>query len=99
MFVLTWQSGAATDACTRTDHDGDGLAGCADPDCWPTCAPACPPGVACEGATCGDGTCDAPREGCDSCAADCGACESFCGDGASDPGEDCPGDFCIANDC
>ncbi|HSD90385.1 MAG TPA: DUF4215 domain-containing protein [Kofleriaceae bacterium] len=29
------------------DADGDGLAGCDDPDCWMQCHPACPPGVPC----------------------------------------------------
>src|SRR5258706_3123967 len=29
------------------DFDADGLAGCADPDCWGRCAPLCPPGVPC----------------------------------------------------
>ena len=30
-----------------TDADGDGLAGCADPDCYWACDPACPPFVSC----------------------------------------------------
>ena len=29
------------------DSDGDGLAGCADPDCWTECAPRCPPYSSC----------------------------------------------------
>jgi hypothetical protein len=29
------------------DADGDGLAGCADPDCWGYCTPDCPPGATC----------------------------------------------------
>lgn len=43
------------------DLDGDGLAGCADPDCWGRCAPLCPPGTSCGAAAvrCGDGTCTA----------------------------------------
>jgi cysteine-rich repeat protein len=40
------------------DEDQDGLAGCADPDCWPVCDPLCSPGVmSCAGPRCGDGTC------------------------------------------
>ncbi len=46
------------------DDDGDGLAGCADPDCWARCAPLCPPGVACAATAphCGDGTCSAVED-------------------------------------
>jgi hypothetical protein len=79
--------------CGRNDTDGDGLIGCADPDCWPTCTPACPPGLSCAQAdhVCGNGTCDA-AESCASCPADCGACPTLCGDDRCDPGETCPGD-------
>jgi hypothetical protein len=47
--------------CARAteDTDGDGLAGCADPDCYGRCAPLCPPGETCADSQphCGDGTC------------------------------------------
>ena len=35
--------------CMRAteDSDGDGLAGCADPDCFARCTPMCPPGATC----------------------------------------------------
>ncbi|MFN0246824.1 MAG: kelch repeat-containing protein [Kofleriaceae bacterium] len=39
------------------DEDLDGLAGCADPDCWGRCHPMCQYGVECAGPRCGDGTC------------------------------------------
>jgi len=29
------------------DADGDGAMGCADPDCWATCGPACPLATSC----------------------------------------------------
>jgi cysteine-rich repeat protein len=47
------------DACVDTDTDGDGLIGCADPDCWGRCNPLCPPLQTCDPSTphCGDGTC------------------------------------------
>ena len=47
--------------CMRAteDSDGDGLAGCADPDCFARCAPICPPGAPCPTGypSCGDGSC------------------------------------------
>jgi hypothetical protein len=54
------------------DDDGDGLAGCADPDCWARCSPLCPPGSDCPpGAPqCGDGTCG-PVEDHQICPSDC----------------------------
>jgi hypothetical protein len=50
-----------SEACDGTDADGDGLVGCADPDCWARCTPHCPPGTTCDPAQphCGDGTCSA----------------------------------------
>jgi len=41
------------------DSDDDGLAGCADPDCWPFCTPTCPPETSCPAGApfCGDGAC------------------------------------------
>jgi hypothetical protein len=46
------------DRCVDVDTDGDGLAGCADPDCSARCA------------YCGDGTCD-PVESYLICPGDC----------------------------
>ena len=66
------------------DADGDGLVGCADPDCDVACA------------RCGNGLCD-PTETCRLCPTDCGACTPLCGDGLCDPAESCvtcPGDCC-----
>ncbi len=41
------------------DHDGDGLSGCADLDCWGECSPLCPPATSCTATDphCGDGAC------------------------------------------
>ncbi|HEV7554163.1 MAG TPA: kelch repeat-containing protein, partial [Kofleriaceae bacterium] len=95
-WLLRWDNAHPDEACHfDVDDDGDGLAGCADPDCWSVCTPACPPGVSCAGTTprCGDGVCD-PIEDCRICPADC-ACTPVCGDFICDPGEDhlsCPGD-------
>ncbi|HEY5924301.1 MAG TPA: kelch repeat-containing protein [Kofleriaceae bacterium] len=53
------------------DEDQDGLAGCADPDCWSVCDPLCSPGIApCMGPRCGDGTCSS-LESPALCAQDC----------------------------
>jgi hypothetical protein len=62
-----WAYGfASTDgpaeACTvNIDRDADGLAGCADPDCWGRCEPSCPPGASCSLSRerCGNGDCTA----------------------------------------
>jgi cysteine-rich repeat protein len=78
------------------DGDGDGLVGCADPDCAGTCNPAAVVwgiGPHVSTASCGDLTCD-PHETCAMCSVDCGACD-LCGDGVCDVLEscsDCPGD-------
>jgi cysteine-rich repeat protein len=79
------------------DIDGDGLIGCADPDCWAYCTPLCPPGAECDEALphCGDGACNPALETCRMCPGDCGACAPVCGDFVCDPGESaasCPGD-------
>jgi hypothetical protein len=53
-------SAEPAEVCTdQSDTDHDGLAGCADPDCWGRCTPTCPPGTTCDPAHahCGDGTC------------------------------------------
>jgi cysteine-rich repeat protein len=95
-WLLQWQADIADDACaTAVDRDGDGLAGCADPDCWATCAPTCPSGVSCPASpACGDGIAD-PIETCRACPADAGACVARCGDtfcDASESAQSCPGD-------
>ncbi|MDX2094290.1 MAG: DUF4215 domain-containing protein [Kofleriaceae bacterium] len=93
-WELRWESAQLEEACDDADLDGDELRGCEDPDCWPICAPACPPGLSCDmtAPRCGDDTCDSPRESCRTCAVDCGACTAVCGDGACTTGEGCPGD-------
>ena len=78
------------------DIDGDGLVGCADPDCWGYCTPLCPPGAECDEAAphCGDGVCNEALETCRLCPDDC-TCEPLCGDFFCDAGEstaNCPGD-------
>ena len=96
-WVLRWESAQPHEVCTSGfDVDGDGLVGCADPDCWGYCAPLCPPGTSCDPAAphCGDGTCD-PVESCRVCPGDCGSCAPICGDFLCDAGESpasCPGD-------
>lgn len=53
--------GTPDEACVdgAADDDGDGLIGCADPDCWGRCTPTCPPETSCatDEPRCGDGTC------------------------------------------
>lgn len=56
------------------DLDHDGIAGCADLDCWTTCTPSCPPGTTCMAPRCGDAACNPVVEDCASCPADCGPC-------------------------
>ena len=42
------ESATPSEVCTgTTDVDGDGRIGCADPDCWWMCTPACPPFTSC----------------------------------------------------
>jgi cysteine-rich repeat protein len=96
-WLLEWISHAPRESCvTSVDLDDDGLAGCADPDCWYACTPTCAPGTTCDPAAprCGDGVCSAEHENCRICAADC-ACSSVCGDSFCDSDESaasCPGD-------
>ncbi len=91
---LAWAAPHRAEVCTSgADLDGDGLGGCADPDCWTTCDPTCAPGRSCDAARprCGDGACS-EVESCATCGADCGACPARCGDARCDAGEICPGD-------
>jgi len=90
---LRWQGPGLDERCDGSDADGDGLVGCADPDCWSVCTPSCAPGTTCDAAApkCGDGTCNAAFETCRTCPADC-TCTPVCGDFICDPGETCPGD-------
>jgi cysteine-rich repeat protein len=64
--------GMAPERCliAGEDSDGDGLAGCADPDCWGRCSPTCSPGTTCATPGCGDATCD-PTEDYLLCPTDC----------------------------
>ncbi len=69
----TWLATSGTrDTCNGPDSDGDGLARCADPDCWWRCTPLCAPGEAhCDpfAPHCGDGVCSALEA--NVCPADC----------------------------
>ncbi len=80
---LQWNGAtAAYETCVEPDFDRDGLVGCADPDCWWSCTPTCPPGTTCPSgqSACGDGVCNGALESCSSCTMDCGACPDVCGD-------------------
>jgi len=95
-WVLQWHGDRASDLCdVAIDRDGDGLAGCDDPDCWGSCTPSCPPGTTCSvGPACGDQAIDT-LETCRLCPVDIGACTADCGDGFCDAPEtvaSCPGD-------
>lgn len=70
------------------DRDGDGLAGCADPDCAAACSPMCPPLTTCpvDAVKCGDGACGV-TESKRLCPQDCGAITPLCGDGWCDAPE------------
>lgn len=74
-WLMRWESDPATpeDACDGSDADGDGLVGCADPDCWPRCQPRCPPQAACDAGEphCGDGACNPALEDHALCPEDC----------------------------
>jgi cysteine-rich repeat protein len=92
------ESNGAEDCRRTSDTDGDGLSGCADPDCFAVCTPHCPPHTSCDpgmGQRCGDGSCNQSLENCRNCPGDCGACIE-CGDFAcTSPAEtaaSCPGD-------
>ena len=95
---LTWQNGNNFEQCSGgLDIDGDGLVGCADPDCIAICSPTCEPSQPCPASSprCGD---HAPGvfENCRNCNEDLGAC-ALCGDAICDGTEtsstcqgDCP---------
>jgi hypothetical protein len=75
----TYEFGTTADPGERCDNaaedtDHDGLAGCADPDCWGRCTPLCPPGTTCDPTAprCGDGVCG-PVEDYLICPGDCPA--------------------------
>lgn len=72
-WILRLESSTPDDACDGSDADGDGVTGCADPDCWARCTPRCPPGATCDPAAphCGDGVCNSYLEDHALCPADC----------------------------
>ena len=96
IWLLRFDGIHASEGCREnTDDDGDGLKGCADPDCWFECTPLCLPGDTCPmpppSPSCGDGVCGS-NETDDLCPTDCATVT--CGDGecsASDCPGDCPG--------
>ncbi|MGE5183616.1 MAG: hypothetical protein ACM31C_16205, partial [Acidobacteriota bacterium] len=97
--IIQYVANGPVETCTsaQIDYDNDGLAGCADDECWSVCNPLCPPGVTCPAGVpkCGDGTCQTGFEDCNICPADCGACTGTCGDFHCDSGEThstCPND-------
>jgi len=100
LWRLRWDDDKVNEACTLdADTDEDGLAGCADPDCWGVCTPLCPPGAPCAASAprCGDGACNSAIETCRMCPGDCGPCAAVCGDNFCDGSEtaascrgDCP---------
>ncbi|MBL0218046.1 MAG: hypothetical protein IPQ07_29725 [Myxococcales bacterium] len=47
LFERTFVGSSPRDACTGGDEDGDQLIDCADPDCWWSCTPTCPPRASC----------------------------------------------------
>ncbi len=81
---LVWSGTTTGEQCqTGRDTDGDGLTGCADPDCGFLCA------------HCGDGQCAAGVESCSLCPMDCGTCTPACGNFSCEMSETaaaCPGD-------
>jgi hypothetical protein len=89
LWAYHYRSDAPDEYCAGGgDRDGDGLAGCADPDCAAACSPMCPPLSPCPAGAvrCGDGICGA-TESKRLCPADCGAIVPLCGDGWCDSPE------------
>jgi cysteine-rich repeat protein len=72
-WFVRWESATADERCDGTDADGDGLAGCADEDCWARCTPRCAPGAVCgqDDPRCGDGVCNPYLEDAALCPDDC----------------------------
>src|SRR5262249_40363449 len=71
--VFDFRSTQPVERCfLNVDEDGDGYAGCVDPDCWARCSPQCSPGVVFDPTKphCGDGTCSAVEDHM-ICPADC----------------------------
>jgi cysteine-rich repeat protein len=46
-WLLRVESDTTDELCGTFDADGDTLVACADPDCWFSCAPTCPPQSSC----------------------------------------------------
>lgn len=97
--LLRWEGERTSESCRAdVDLDGDGYAGCADPDCWWACTPLCPPGAPCDprGPRCGDHVCSLALEDPWICPEDCARRRPvICGDMICDPSENassCPGD-------
>lgn len=93
---LRWDGPSRYETCTDTDIDGDGRAGCMDPDCGWLCQPLCPSSTcASSGPHCGDGALNDRLEACYLCPSDPAVCVPACGDGACQAAETlatCPGD-------
>lgn len=95
VWLFRYQSASRDEVCgSGADVDSDGLVDCLDPDCWYVCTPTCSPDMVCDpqASQCGDGTCSAPIETCETCSADCGPCPAACGDQVCTSGETCLGD-------
>ena len=97
--LIRYRPNVSVEACnSNVDYDRDGMAGCADPDCWSVCTPLCPPGTSCPmtAPKCGDGVCNPNLENCSLCPSDCGMCPvGQCGDYTCNQGESpasCPTD-------
>ncbi|MDY0003374.1 MAG: hypothetical protein RBU30_18895, partial [Polyangia bacterium] len=99
-WTLRWDSARSLESCLGLDSDGDGLAGCDDPDCFGRCDPLCAPFLAaCDPSRprCGDGLCQEALETCRLCPVDCGPCPAQCGDlhcdaSTGESAASCPGD-------
>jgi hypothetical protein len=78
LVLRTFDVNRQREACEESsvDSDGDGLAGCTDPDCWWRCDATCSPkamagSCADDRSRCGDGVCAAPLENPAICPSDC----------------------------
>ena len=73
-WIRELTSGELKERCLLADEDrdGDGLAGCADPDCFGRCVPTCAPNTSCPATAprCGDGSCSLTEDA-QLCPADC----------------------------